>query len=149
MLLPRRSYGDFHILSKGSKKLHKALHGKGARPVAHKCRDVGLLDAQDFSSIRLLEAPRLNETVNLQCKPRFHKLLLRMREAEIGENISATFFATHSGGLRALSCFHGQFCLSRYSRSINTIICLHVCRAKCPEEVRVPRECPGAPSFAF
>jgi hypothetical protein len=111
MLLARRSYRDFNILSKGSKKLNKAFHRKGAGAVAHQCRDVRLLDAEDFSCIRLLEAPRLNEPVNLQCEPRFPKLLLRMREAEIGENISAIVVDRELFCIAALCCSHREVSL--------------------------------------
>jgi len=106
MLLPRRSHRDLHILPQCSEKLHKPLHRKRARAVAHKRRDMRLLDAQNLSSLGLLEPTSLNQPVNLQRQPRFQKLLPRMRKAEISKNVPATFFGTNSLGLRALGRSH-------------------------------------------
>jgi len=71
MVLPRRSNGYLHILSKGGEKLHESLHRKGSRTIAHEQRDVRLLDAQDPSSFGLLKAPSFNKPVNLQREPGF------------------------------------------------------------------------------
>jgi len=83
MLLARGSHSNLDILPQRGEKFHKALYRKAARTVAHECRDVRLLDAQDFSSLGLLEAPRLNKPVNLQRQPRLQKLLPRMRVEKI------------------------------------------------------------------
>jgi hypothetical protein len=91
MLLTRGPYDDLHVLAERREEVHEAFDGKGAGTVAHQCGNVGLLDAENLSRFRLLEAAALDEAVDLQGKFRFQQLPLRMRQAKVGENISAAF----------------------------------------------------------
>src|SRR5690242_6255306 len=61
VLLARGPYDDLHVLPKRGEEVHKALDGKGARTVAHQCRNVRLLDAENLSGFRLLEAASLDK----------------------------------------------------------------------------------------
>ena len=67
--LARGSYDDFHVLAERGEEVHEALDGKGARAVAHQRRDVRLLDAENFSGFRLLQAALLDQAVDLQGEP--------------------------------------------------------------------------------
>lgn len=70
--------GDLDVLAQGGEKVHEALDGKGASPVAHQGGDVRLLDAEDLAGFGLLEAAAFNETINLQGQLGFQELLFRM-----------------------------------------------------------------------
>ena len=66
MLLPRGPDDNLHILSERGEEVHEALDGKGSGAVAHQCGNVRLLDAENLSRFRLLEAALLDEAVDLQ-----------------------------------------------------------------------------------
>jgi len=57
---------NLHVLTEGGEKIHEALDGEGARPVAHQGGDAGLLDAENLTRFDLSESTLLYETVNLQ-----------------------------------------------------------------------------------
>lgn len=83
---------NLHVLTEGGEKIHEALDGEGARPVAHQGGDAGLLDAEDLPGLRLGEATRLDEAVNLEREARFQEFLFRMGKPEIGENVPTALF---------------------------------------------------------
>src|ERR1700690_220531 len=62
-------YDDLHVLAKRGEELHEAFDGEGAGTVAHQCRNVRLLDAENLSGFRLLEPALLDEAVDLQGEP--------------------------------------------------------------------------------
>src|SRR2546425_1137304 len=84
-------YGDLHVLAESGEKVHEALGGKGAGPIAHQGRDMRLLNAENLAGIGLLEAPFFDEAVNLKREPRFQELLLGMGQTEVGKNVAAAF----------------------------------------------------------
>jgi hypothetical protein len=59
VLLARGPYDDLHVLPERGEEVHEAFDGKGAGAVAHQCRNVRLLDAENLSGFPLLEAVRL------------------------------------------------------------------------------------------
>lgn len=67
--LARGLYDDLHVLAKRGEEFHEAFDGEGAGAVAHQCRNVRLLDAENLSRFRLLEAASLDEAVDLQREP--------------------------------------------------------------------------------
>jgi hypothetical protein len=66
MLLAHGSYVHLHVLPKRCEEVHEAFDGKGVSAVAHQHRDVRLMDAENLSGLRLLEAASLDEAVDLQ-----------------------------------------------------------------------------------
>src|ERR1019366_2377660 len=92
LLLACRPDGDLNVLPQGSEEVHEALDGKAAGAVAHQCGDVGLLDAENLSGCSLGKAALLDEAVNFESQPCFQEFLLRMGDAEVGEDIPAAFF---------------------------------------------------------
>jgi len=92
VLLARGPYDDFHVLPERGEKVHEAFDGKGTGAVAHQCRNVRLLDAKNLSRFRLPEAASLYEAIDLQGEFGLQQLLLRMRQAEVSENIATAFF---------------------------------------------------------
>jgi hypothetical protein len=74
----------------------KAVRNSISRPtekiagaVAHQRRDVRLLDAEDFARLRLRQAARLHDPVDLQREPRLEQFLFRIGQTEIGEHVAA------------------------------------------------------------
>jgi hypothetical protein len=55
-----------------------------------------LLDPENLSRFRLLEAAPLDEAVNLQGKLGLQQFLFGMRQAEVGEEISTASFHSRS-----------------------------------------------------
>ena len=92
LLLACRPDGDLNVLPQGSEEVHEALDGKAAGAVAHQCGDVGLLDAENLSGCSLGKAALLDEAVNFESQPCFQEFLLRMGDAEVGEDIPAALF---------------------------------------------------------
>jgi hypothetical protein len=66
MLLARGSYDDLHVPPKHCEKVYGAFDGKGVSAVAGQRRDVRLLDAENLSGLRRLEAASLDEAVDLR-----------------------------------------------------------------------------------
>jgi len=90
--LARGPYDDLHVLAERGEEVHEAFDGKGGGAVAHQCGNVRLLDAENLSRVRLLEAASLDEAVDLQGEFGLQQFLLRMGQAKVGENIAAAFF---------------------------------------------------------
>jgi hypothetical protein len=85
-------HSNFYVLPKRGKEVHQTLDREYAGTIAHQGGHVGLLDAEDLSSLRLGKAARLDEAVNLQGQPRFQEFPLGIGKAEVGEYIPATHF---------------------------------------------------------
>jgi hypothetical protein len=64
--LPRRLHGDPHVLPERGQKFHQPPHGEVPRAIAHERRDMRLLDAEHFASLRLRQPARLDDLVDLQ-----------------------------------------------------------------------------------
>ena len=56
-------YGDLHVLAESGEKVHEALDGKGAGPIAHQGRDMRLLNAENCARFCLCEAATLDDAV--------------------------------------------------------------------------------------
>src|SRR5713101_9655742 len=94
--LARRLDGDLHVLPKRGEKFDEAADGKITGAVAHQRGYMRLLDAENLSSLRLGEAALTDDLVDLQCQASLEKLLLRVRQAEIGKDVAAARFCSDS-----------------------------------------------------
>lgn len=87
--------GNLHVLTQGGEKIHEALDGEGAGPIAHQGGNPGLLDSEYLPSLCLSEATLFNEPVNLEREACFQEFLFGMGKPEIGEDVSAALFRLH------------------------------------------------------
>ena len=68
-----------------------------------------LLDAENLSGFRLLEAAPFDEALDRQGKLGLQQFLFGMRQAEVGEDISTAFFYSRSSRSGRLFRSHGHF----------------------------------------
>jgi hypothetical protein len=95
--------GDFNVLAEGGEKVHKALDRKVAGLPAHETGNVGLLDTEDLSRLRLGEAAFFDQAVDFERKSSFEVLPFRIGEAEVAKDVAAALFHSDSGILLHLS----------------------------------------------
>lgn len=91
----RRSNDDLHVSPECGQKIHQTLDRKRSGPVAHEQRNMRLFDAQQFASFGLGDAALLDQLVDFERELGLQQFLLRVGQAEIGENIVAAPLNTH------------------------------------------------------
>lgn len=83
--------GDLDVVAEGGEKFHEAADAEIASAIAHQQRDLRLLDAESFGELDLGLAASFQERIDLQGELGLDQFLLRIGEAEIGEDVSAAF----------------------------------------------------------
>jgi hypothetical protein len=89
-----RFYRDFNILIERHEKAQKALDGKLPEIAAQYLRYIRLTDSKQIGRLDLFQAALFHKRVDLEDKLRLDEMLLRIRHAEILENISSAGFVS-------------------------------------------------------
>lgn len=79
---------DLYIMAKCRQEFHQAAGRETAGTVAHEQGHVGLLNAQNLSSLRLRKFAFTDNTVNLKCQAGLHYFLLGIWEAKVSKHIA-------------------------------------------------------------
>jgi hypothetical protein len=115
--LARRLHRDLNVLAERGQKLDQPPDREIPGAVAHQCRDVRLLDAEELARLRLGQPARLDDLVDLQREPCLQKLLFGIGQAEVGENIAGAFFHSDSSLAHSDTAFFGWCILPRHARA--------------------------------
>jgi hypothetical protein len=83
---------DLHVLAQDCQEFHQTANRDRYGAATHQRRNLRLRCAQQFAGFALRQPALLDQFVNLHGQLRLQHLLLGIRQAEIGEDISAAFF---------------------------------------------------------
>ena len=81
-------HGDFDVLAEHQQEAHQALQREAGETPTDEGGYLGLIDAQQFGRLHLGQSFVLDEHGDLVGKLGFGQGLLRIRQAQIGENVS-------------------------------------------------------------
>src|SRR3989344_5877109 len=90
-LLVRPHY-DLDVTIKRGKKSHEPIDRVFAEITFEQARHLGLADAHAFSRLRLRQFPLMGKPIDFRDDLRLEEMGLGVRQAEVGENISAAHF---------------------------------------------------------
>src|ERR1051326_7865233 len=90
--VPMRLNDDFDILIQRDQEPKQALDRELPEVAAQHFGDVGLRDAEHFTSLNLFQAPLLHDAVDLEHELRLDQVLLGVGHADVLEHVTAADF---------------------------------------------------------
>src|ERR1700682_826824 len=130
--LARRLHCDLDVLAERGQKLDQPADGEIFGAVAYQRRDMRLFDAEELGHLRLGQAARLDDLVDLQREPGLQKLLLGIGQTETGKHVAAS--GRTNLGL-ALGITHASILIANYKNFRNSATVI-------PDCAMIPRSVP-------
>ncbi len=142
MVLACRADSHLHILAEGRQEFLQPSNRKTSGTIAHEQRHVWLPDAEKFRGLHLRQPSITDNSIDLKRQMRLHQFLLRIRQAEVSEDVTAAF-GDGSGAQRRIGPFPASSHGCSHSILPLFMVPLRVCEALA-DQIQVRLRCRNA-----